>query len=137
IPREIRDSPDWNRILPPRETYWVIRFGGASQLVENLCHASQLRDCEFELGAVFPPDDTFLPQIIFPGSFFYYTEVQWRGDAQRLDEADVRAVYQLHVRLAEFRTAPQEDAARNSMLRLFDKFAALSTGKRHGDLPLL
>src|SRR2546428_1984584 len=105
IPREIRDSPECNRILPPRETYWVIRFRGDSQLVENLCHASQLCDSELELGAVFPPQGTYVPQVIFPGSFFYYTEVQWRGDAQRLDEADVRTAYKLHLRLAEFQTA--------------------------------
>ena len=137
IAREVRDSPEWDRILWPRETYWVLRFTADAQSIERLCEASQLCDCEFELGSVFPPPGTFMPHVTFPDSFFHYTQVRWSGDAQQLDTEDLRSVNSLHLRLADFRASEENDAARRSVVRLFDKFIALSAGKRHGELPLL
>jgi hypothetical protein len=137
IPREIRESPEWDRRLWPRETYWVLRTTAGAQPIQRLCEASQLCDCELELGSVFPPPGTFIPQVTFPESFFYYTLLQSHGDAQRLDTEDLLAVNSLHLRLEEFRVAEEKDTARRSIVRLFDKFIALCAGKRYGELPLL
>lgn len=137
IAREVRDSPAWNRKLWPRETYWVLRMTADAQPVQRICEASQLCDCELELGSLFPPPGTFIPRVTFPSSFYYYAEVQWRGDAQQLDIDDLRSVNSLHLRLSEFRTADQSDTARRSVVRLFDKFITVSAGKRYGDVPLL
>jgi hypothetical protein len=137
IAPEVRGSPEWDRKLWPRETYWVLRATTGPQPVQRICEASQLCDCEFELGSVFPPLGTFAPHVTFPDSFFHYTQVRWSGEAQQLSTADVRSVNPLHLRLAAFRNAEKTDVARHSVVRLFDKFIALSAGKRSGELPLL
>jgi hypothetical protein len=137
IPRETRESPEWDRKLWPRETYWVLRATGDSRLVQRICEASQLCETEFELGSVFPPPGRFAPHVIFPDSFFYYTQFHWNGEAQKLDADDLRLVNPLHLRIEEFRNAQEDDLSRGSVVRLFDEFISLSAGRRWGEWPLL
>ena len=137
IPREIRESPEWDGKLWPRETYWVLRSTGDSFPVQRLCEASQLCECELELGSVFPPPSTHAPHVTFPDSFFYYTQFHWHGDAQQLDMEDLRSVNPLHLRIEEFRKAEENDVPRRSVVRLFDEFISLSAGRRWGEWPLL
>lgn len=137
IPREIRESAEWDRKLWPRETYWVLRSTGNSFPVQRLCEASQLCECELELGSVFPPPNTNMPHVTFPDSFFYYTQFHWHGDAQELDMEDLRSVDPLRLRIEKFRNAEENDAPRRSVVRLFDEFISLSAGRRWGEWPLL
>jgi hypothetical protein len=136
VPREIRDSSTWDRKLWPRETYWVIR-GGDSKLLEGLCAASQLCDCELELGAAFPPASNVSPRMINQSSFFYYPHAHWNGDTQPLEASDIALIDPLRLRLEEFEAAREDDEIRGSIIRLFEKFISLSAGKRFGEMALL
>lgn len=136
VPLEVQNSSAWDRMWWPRKTFWVIR-GGNSQLVDKLCAASRLCDCELELGAAFPPAGNFSPRVINQSSFFHYPSVQCHGDTQHLDVSDVASIDPLRLRLAQFEAVKENDVARGSIIRLFEKFISISAGKRYGDLPLV
>lgn len=136
IPSDVRDSPSWDRLIWPRETYWVIR-GGDLRFATSLCAASQLCDCELELAATFPPDGTFGPRMIDQSSFFYYSQLRAEGDTQALDTEDAASVDSSRLQIEGFQAVEEEDETRGSIARLFERFLHVSAGKRFGELPLL
>jgi hypothetical protein len=137
IPEHVRKSPQWDRKLWPRTTFWVINFEIDSEEVIRFRRASQLTDNELEFGAVFPPENQLLlPRIEFPWAIESYFDMAWRNNAQSLKVEDLLLARQLLEKLSAFRT-DIGDRARNLVVRAFDDFVELSHEHRISHLRLL
>lgn len=137
IPAHIRNSPQWDRKLWPRTTFWAINFDIAADHVLNFRRVSQLTDNEFEFGAIFPPDNQpFAPRIEYPWTIESYFDLDWRNDAQSLNVEDLLLSKSLLEKLCAFRTAT-DDSTKKLVVRVFDDFVDLSNEHRINHLRLL
>ena len=138
IPIEIRNSPDWDRILPPRTTFWVINFFGDPEPVFEFSHAAQLTGTEVEIGASFPQKEQILiPRIINPWRIHSFFERFWNNDAQPLNPNDLKTARLLVQKLREFRAVSADQQPQKLVVRVFDDFVDLSREHRFGHLALL
>src|SRR5207302_4642597 len=106
---EVRESAEWNRILPPRTTFWAINFDIHPSVILKFRQASQLTDNELEIGAIFPPEEQrFLPRVEFFWSMESYFDRSWRNDEQPLNIEAPRTTSALADKIRIFRAA-QDD----------------------------
>jgi hypothetical protein len=138
ILQEIRESADWDRILPPRSTFWVISFDIHPSEILKFRRASQLTDNELDLGGIFPPEQQiYLPLIEFPWTMESYFDSSWRNDAQRLNVKHLLIARNLADKIQLFRQEENDDPAKSLVLRVYDDFIELSEDHRIGHLRLL
>ena len=138
ILEETRASAEWNRILPPRTTFWVINFDVHPTTILKFRQASQLTDNEFEIGGILPPEEQpFLPRVEFTWSMQSYFDRAWRNDAQRFNVDDIVKAVELARKIEIFRQKEVDDPATSLVLRVFDDFIDLSHEHRIGHLRLL
>lgn len=136
ISKEVRESAEWDRILPPRSTFWVVKFDINPGAVVQFSYASQLTENEMEIGAVFPPkEQTFIPRVIFPWRMESFFDHSWRNDAQPLNRDELTTAHTLADTIQSFRQV--DEPAINLVLRVFDDFIDLSQQHRSGHLALL
>jgi hypothetical protein len=138
IPRELRNSPTWNRILLPRSTFWIIKFDIDPEILLKFRRASQLTDNELEIGAIFPPEEQpFLPRVIFPWRMESFFDGSWRNDSQPLNVEDLRATRGLADKIHAFRDEAAGDPGKGLIVRVFDDFIELSQQTQSGHLAFL
>jgi hypothetical protein len=137
ISKERRNSVDWNRLMPARSTFWVINFSGDFNVAWEFSHAAQLTDLELEIGAIFPPPDSFTPRVVNPWQIFHFWTVHALNHSQPLEVNDLARAKRLMDQLRDIREGRQPDAAKQAVARVFEDFITVSREHRTGPLALL
>lgn len=138
IPKELRESPHWDRKLWPRTTFWVINFKTAETDVLEFRRASLLTDNEIAIGALFPPkEQIYMPKVEYPWIMESFFDCGWQNDAQPLNVADLENAHQLVHAIRLFRQEQKSDNAKELVLRVFDDFVSLSNDHRMDHLRAL
>lgn len=137
IPKDVRDSPQWDRKLWPRSSFWLINFDVDAEEVIRFRRASQLTNNEIEFGAIFPSDEQpFLPRVVYPWTIESYFDTSWHNDAEPLDLEHLTLTRELAQKVSTFRDE-QDNPAANLIVQVFDDFIELSQEHRISHLRLL
>ncbi len=138
IPKELRESSQWDHKLWPRTTFWVINFNTVETDVLEFQRASQLTDNEIVIGALFPPkEQVYMPKVEYPWVMESFFDGGWYNDAQPLNVADLEKARRLVDAIRLFREEQKDDVAKELVLRVFDDFVGLSNDHRISHLRLL